>query len=90
MATYAITGLTYLEIKTLIQSLNTLHWETDYAEFCRILGLSEGTSYSLQKYTEFEELCKALNNFNIPTLLKLVEAGAIADQKPKGTRPPMS
>jgi hypothetical protein len=84
MATCAITGLSYLEIKTLIQSLNSLHWETDYAEFCRILGLSEGTSYSLQKYTEFEELCKALNNFNIPTLLKLIEAGAIADQQPKG------
>jgi hypothetical protein len=84
MATYTITGLTYLEIKTLTQSLNALHWGTDYAEFCRILGLSEGTSYSLQKYTEFEELCKALNNFNIPTLLKLIEAGAIADQQPKG------
>jgi hypothetical protein len=84
MATCAITGLSYLEIKTLIQSLNSLHWETDYAEFCRILGLSEGTSYSLNKYAQFEELCKALNNFNIPTLLKLIEAGAIADQQPKG------
>lgn len=84
MATCAITGLTYLEIKTLIQSLNALHWETDYTEFCRILGLSEGTSYSLQKYAEFEELCKALNNFNIPTLLKLIEAGAMADQQPQG------
>jgi hypothetical protein len=28
-----------------------------------------------------------LNNFNIPTLLKLIEAGAIADQQPKGAIP---
>lgn len=79
MATNVSSGLTYMEIKALVQSLNALHWKTDYKEFCRILGLSEGL-YSLQKYAEFEELCKALNNFNLSSLVKLAEAGAIVDE----------
>lgn len=79
MATNVSTGLTYMEIKALVQSLNALHWKTDYKEFCRILGLSEGM-YSLQKYAEFEELCKAFNNFNLTSLVKLVEAGASVDK----------
>ncbi|MEW6496624.1 MAG: hypothetical protein AB1589_29500 [Cyanobacteriota bacterium] len=78
MATNVSSGLTYMEIKALVQSLNALHWKTDYKEFCRILGLSEGL-YSLQKYAEFEELCRALNNFNLSSLVKLVETGAIVD-----------
>lgn len=79
MATNVSSGLTYMEIKALVQSLNALHWKTDYKEFCRILGLSEGL-YSLQKYAEFEELCRALNNFNLSSLVKLVDAGAIVDE----------
>ena len=71
-------GLTPREIRAFVQALNALHWKTDYEEFCRVLGLSQGT-YSAQKYAQFEELCKALNNFNLSSLVKLVEAGAIAD-----------
>lgn len=72
-------GLTYTEVKAFVQALNALHWKTDYDEFCRVLGLSQ-SSYSQEKYAQFEELCKALNNFNLSSLVKLVEAGAIADE----------
>jgi len=42
--------------------------------------MDEG-QYSLEKYKPFENLCKALNEFEIDSLAKLVEAGAIADGK---------
>lgn len=71
--------LTTSDIRAFVQALNALHWKTDYDEFCRVLGLNKG-SYSEQKYAQFEELCKALNQFNLKSLAKLVEAGAIADE----------
>jgi hypothetical protein len=42
--------------------------------------MDEG-QYSLEKYKPFENLCKALNEFEIDSLAKLVEAGAIAARK---------
>lgn len=79
MATHVTTGLTYKEIKDFVQALNALHWKTDYDEFCQILGLTKG-AYSLAKYAEFEQLCEALNNFSLNSLVTLVEAGTVADQ----------
>lgn len=67
-------------IKSFVQSLNTFHWKTDYKQFCQVLNLDKG-QYSLQKYQHFENLCKALNEFDSDSLAKLVEAGAIAEQK---------
>jgi hypothetical protein len=37
--------------------------------------------YSLEKYKQFETLCKALNEFDLDSLAKLVEAGSIAERK---------
>lgn len=68
------------KIKTIVQSINTLHWKTDYKKFCQVLGLDDG-QYSLEKYQQFENLCKALNNFDIDSLTKLVEAGIAAELK---------
>ncbi len=68
-----------LTIKAFVQAINTFHWKTDYKQFCQLLNLDEG-QYSLQKYKQFENLCKALNEFDIDSLAKLVEAGAIADR----------
>jgi hypothetical protein len=42
--------------------------------------MDEG-QYSLEKYKQFENLCKALNEIDIDSLAKLVEAGAIAERK---------
>jgi hypothetical protein len=42
--------------------------------------MDEG-QYSLEKYQQFENLCKALNEFDSDSLAKLVEAGAIVDWK---------
>jgi hypothetical protein len=42
--------------------------------------MDEG-QYSLEKYKHFENLCKALNEFDSDSLAKLVEAGAIAERK---------
>lgn len=78
--TNASKKLTYREIKAFVQALNALHWKSDYEEFCQILGLTKDTSYSYEKYAQFEELCDALNSFNLPSLVKLVESGAIADE----------
>ncbi len=69
-----------LTIKSFVQALNTLHWKTDYKQFCHILHMDEG-QYSLEKYKQFENLCKALNEIDIDSLAKLVEAGAIAERK---------
>jgi hypothetical protein len=69
-----------LTIKAFVQAINTFHWKTDYKQFCQLLNLDEG-QYSLQKYKQFENLCKALNEFDIDSLAKLVEAGAIADRR---------
>ena len=69
-----------LKIKSFVQSLNTFHWKTDYKQFCQVLHLDEG-QYSLEKYKQFENLCKALNEIDIDSLAKLVEAGAIAERK---------
>lgn len=68
-----------LAIKAFVQSLNTFHWKTDYKQFCQVLHLDEG-KYSLEKYKQFENLCKALNDFDVDSLAKLSEAGAIADR----------
>jgi hypothetical protein len=68
-----------LTIKAFVQALNTLHWKTDYKEFCQVLNLAQG-NYSLEKYKHFENLCKALNEFDTDSLAKLVKAGAIADR----------
>lgn len=68
-----------LAIKNFVQSLNTFHWKTDYKQFCQVLNLDEG-NYSLEKYKQFENLCKALNDFDLDSLAKLSEAGAIADR----------
>ncbi|MCA1993776.1 MAG: hypothetical protein LDL41_17285 [Coleofasciculus sp. S288] len=67
------------EIKAFVQALNALHWKTDYQQFCRVLGYTEG-AYSLNQYAQFTKLCEALNNFNINSLTKFVEAGIIVDQ----------
>ncbi|MDP8964913.1 MAG: hypothetical protein M3O33_13225 [Cyanobacteriota bacterium] len=69
-----------LTIKAFIQALNNFHWKTDYKQFCQVLHMDEG-NYSLEKYKKFENLCKALNEFDIESLAKLVEAGAITDRK---------
>jgi hypothetical protein len=66
--------------KAFVQALNTFHWKSDYKQFCQVLNLDEG-QYSLQKYKQFENLCQALNDFDVDSLAKLVEAGAIADRK---------
>lgn len=69
-----------LTIKAFVQALNTFHWKTDYKQFCQVLNLDEG-QYSLQKYQQFENLCKALKEFDSHSLAKLVKAGAIAERK---------
>jgi hypothetical protein len=69
-----------LTIKAFIQALNNFHWKTDYKQFCQVLHMDEG-NYSLEKYKKFKNLCKALNDFDIDSLAKLVEAGAITDRK---------
>jgi hypothetical protein len=69
-----------LTIKAFVQALKTVHWKTDYKQFCQILHMDEG-QYSLEKYKQFENLCKALNEIDIDSLAKLVEAGAIAERK---------
>jgi hypothetical protein len=69
-----------LSIKTFVQALNSFHWKTDYKQFCQILHMDEG-QYSLEKYKKFENLCKALNEFDLDSLAKLAEAGAIAERK---------
>ena len=66
--------------KAFVQALNTFHGKSDYKQFCQVLNLDEG-QYSLQKYKQFENLCKALNDFDLDSLAKLVEAGSIADRK---------
>ncbi|MBE9127180.1 MULTISPECIES: hypothetical protein [unclassified Coleofasciculus] len=68
-----------LTIKTFVQTLNAFHWSTDYKEFCQVLNLDEG-QYSLEKYKHFENLCKALNEFDSESLAKLIEAGTIAER----------
>jgi hypothetical protein len=68
-----------LTIKSFVQALNTFHWKTDYKQFCQVLHLDEG-NYSLEKYKQFENLCKALNDFDLDSLAKLSEAGAIAER----------
>ncbi len=80
MPTLVSSALTPKDIKTFVQALNALHWKTDYKHFCKVLGYAEG-SYSLSQYKEFETLCRSLNHFNLDSLTKLVEAGAIADQR---------
>jgi len=72
--------LTYRRIKTFVQALNAFHWKTDYKQFCQVLGFTEG-AYSLEKYSQFENLCKALNNFSVDSITKLVKAGYIVDHK---------
>jgi hypothetical protein len=67
-------ALTHKEIKAFVQALNALHWKTDYKHFCLVLGYTEG-AYSL------ENMCKALNNFDLNSLIKLVQAGTIVDQR---------
>lgn len=74
------TLLTPRGIEAFVQALNTFHWKTDYKQFCQVLGFTEGT-YSLEKYSQFENLCKTLNNFDIDSIAKLVKAGCSADQK---------
>ena len=69
-----------LTIKAFVQALNTFHWKTNYKQFCQVLHMDEG-QYSLEKYKQFENLCKALNEFDIDSLAKLVKAGAIAERK---------
>jgi len=69
-----------LPIQAFVQALTTFHWKTDYKQFCQVLHMDEG-QYSLEKYKQFENLCKALNEFEIDSLAKLVEAGAIAARK---------
>jgi hypothetical protein len=49
-----------LPIKAFVQALTTFHWKTDYKQFCQVLDMDEG-QYSLEKYKQFENLCKALN-----------------------------
>ncbi len=73
-------ALTHKEIKAFVQALNALHWKTDYKHFCLVLGYTEG-AYSLEKYGQFENMCKALNNFDLNSLIKLVQAGTIVDQR---------
>lgn len=79
MTTLATPVLTPKEIKAFVQALNAFHWKGDYKQFCQVLGYAE-SSYSLRQYEEFEHLCKALSNFNVNSLTKLAEAGAIADR----------
>ncbi len=79
MATNITPVLTKTEIKAFVQALNALHWKTDYKDFCQIIGFPKGP-YSLEKYTQFENLCKAMNNFDIDSLAKLIEAGVIAER----------
>lgn len=69
-----------ITFKAFVQALNAFHWKTDYKQFCQVLNFDEG-QYSLQKYKLFENLCKALNEFDSNSLAKLVEAGAIAERK---------
>ncbi len=69
-----------LTIKAFVQALNTFHWKSDYKQFCQVLHLDQG-NYSLEKYKHFENLCKALNEFDINSLAKLVDAGTMADRK---------
>ena len=78
MVTKLTNELTYKEIKALVEALNALHWKADYEEFCKLMGYAD-SAYGLERYAQFENLCKALNSFNLDSLVKLVKAGVIVD-----------
>jgi hypothetical protein len=61
--------------ETVVRSISSFLWTADYHKFCEVLNWPEN-NYSLQKWDDFRELCKKLDQFDIATLAMLVEAGA--------------
>jgi hypothetical protein len=61
-------------IKTFVEAIGGFAWNNDFYEFCNVLQFNSEHSYALEKWQDFQVLNKALGQFDIQSLHKLVEA----------------
>ena len=66
--------LTKSEIQKFIIAISSLHWHTDFYQFCQILNFNPDYQYTQEKWQQFQQLNKALNYFDLDCLTKMVEA----------------
>lgn len=57
-------------IKTFQESLNKIHWNMDFNEFCKRTGWVG--DYAQQKWRDWQSLHSALSKFDPETLAKIV------------------
>jgi hypothetical protein len=60
--------------ETFVNAVSTVHLRCDFAKFCELLDL-KADEYSQEKWRLFNELMQRLNDFDLLTLTKIVEAG---------------
>ncbi|WP_231510578.1 hypothetical protein [Fischerella sp. PCC 9605] len=59
--------------ETFTTQLNNFHLLADYLKFCEVLGFTPD-DYAEEKYRQFQELVSALNQFDVESLAKMLEA----------------
>lgn len=81
MQTSAMTSSTTSEpilneafIKAFVEAIGGFAWNNDFYEFCNVLQFNSEHSYALEKWQQFQALNKALGQFDVQSLHKLVEA----------------
>ena len=61
-------------IKAFVEAIGGFAWNNDFYEFCNVLQFNPEHSYALEKWQQFQLLNKALGQFDVQSLYKLVEA----------------
>lgn len=64
-----------------VNTVSTLYLrcDGDFAQFCNLLDL-KADKYSSEKWRLFNHLVEQLNNFDLQTLTKIVEAGSLKSE----------
>jgi hypothetical protein len=74
--------------ETFVNAVSTvyLRCDGDFVKFCSLLDL-KADKYGREKWRLFNELIEQLNNFDLPTLARIVEAGSPKLEPPVSLEP---
>lgn len=65
------------QIETVCTAIGTFAWNNDFEQFCKVCDFNPEHAYSMEKWSEFQNLNRSLSRFDNDTISKIVRAGLI-------------
>ncbi len=63
------------QIQAICIAIGSFAWNNDFDQFCQVCGFNPDHSYSMEKWSEFQQLNRSLSRFDNETITKIVLAG---------------